>query len=580
MPYPDSFTTITIPDGADPLATGSHTEVHQAEVDAIGRIEQVLGLDPAGSSSTVADRLDGLGASIDELAIGKENAGTAASLVAAATAALEQQIGELTAADVGADPAGSAAAVGDALTAHEQTTTGAHGMTAFGAGLVAAANAAAARGDLGVDPAGTAATAAAAAQAAAISSSAASLTAHMLAADPHTVYQLKADRGVANGYASLNAEGQVESSQIVLSTSDCGSGVDGDLVVSTTINMPRDMRYGTITMMPGGKIVCDVWINAAGGWVLRARVLDLTNADPYCIAGKFSGLSGGSGFGTGGAGGTGAAAAYYAGTAGGGTRNVAGGAGGTGAGAVGGNAPTGVALGGYVRLAGAAGGAGASGAGGAGGTAGSGSPGVEPTTVPSEPCIMWGASASGGGAITLGNGGLPGAGGGGGGGDGTAGGGGGASGPGTKPMDIRIGRLIVGPSTGLPIVDGRGGNGGAGGTPPAGNRGGGGGGGGAGGTRVHLSIGEIVLTGGVTLPLVDAIDASGGSGGNGGDGTGTGIGGGGGPGGPGGAIYYRRRGGAIVDLDERGIAGTAGGAAVGNTGGTGGVGRSTKANIS
>lgn len=82
MPYPDSFTTITIPAGDAPLSTGSHTDTHQAEVDAVTRIEQTLGLNP-GDGTTVALRLAGFATAISALSTGKENTGVAAGLVTA-----------------------------------------------------------------------------------------------------------------------------------------------------------------------------------------------------------------------------------------------------------------------------------------------------------------------------------------------------------------------------------------------------------------------------------------------------------------------------------------------------------------
>lgn len=56
---------------------------------------------------------------------------------------------------------------------------------------------------VGADPAGTAATEAASA-----------VSTHEAAPDPHSVYQLKAEKGVANGYPSLDATGKIPISQI------------------------------------------------------------------------------------------------------------------------------------------------------------------------------------------------------------------------------------------------------------------------------------------------------------------------------------------------------------------------------
>jgi hypothetical protein len=54
----------------------------------------------------------------------------------------------------------------------------------------------------------------AAADTAVATAAAAALTAHVGAADPHTVYQLKSEKGAVDGYASLGSDGKVPSSQL------------------------------------------------------------------------------------------------------------------------------------------------------------------------------------------------------------------------------------------------------------------------------------------------------------------------------------------------------------------------------
>lgn len=97
MPFPDDLDDFTvIPNGSsDHLDVGSHTDIHQEAIDAIMRTQDALGVGVTGVAATVAERLGNIQSNVS----GKENAGVAAALVNA-----------LTAADVGADPAGSAAA--------------------------------------------------------------------------------------------------------------------------------------------------------------------------------------------------------------------------------------------------------------------------------------------------------------------------------------------------------------------------------------------------------------------------------------------------------------------------------------
>jgi hypothetical protein len=396
---------------------------------------------------------------------------------------------------------------------------------------------------------------------------------HAGAADPHTGYQLESDvveTAAAGKAPKATSRAVLDPSWLALA--DCGDGSDGDLTVTGTVYLTRDMQYRTLTISGAGKVVTDSTSTDPGGWILRAWTLDVSAAAASAITGKHHTASGfaGTSSGTAGGGAANGTSVHYGATVGSSTPSVSGGAGQTAAGAAGSNAATsnGV-VGGYLRGAGGAGGAGSGGAGGGGGTA-SASTKYQDASVPQYPPAAFVTLQSAGVSPVVRVGGSPGAGGGGGGGNGAAAGGGGGGGScGVKPIDVRVGVLVVGSNTAAPMIDGRGSNGGAGGDGTNANTGGGGGGGGGGGARVHLDVGVIVADGNVA----GWIDASGGNGGDGGDGNGTGVGGGGGNGGGGGRITVRRRVlQTVSETDTRDTAVTAGSAASGTTGGTGGAG--------
>lgn len=114
--------------------------------------------------------------------VGADATGTAAAAVAAHVAAVDPHPGYATDVD---------------LSSHLLDVANPHAVTAA---------------QVGADPAGTAA---------------AALAAHEGAADPHAGYQLEAEKGQANGYASLDGTGKVPAAQLPAS----GSGIALDQVV-------------------------------------------------------------------------------------------------------------------------------------------------------------------------------------------------------------------------------------------------------------------------------------------------------------------------------------------------------------
>lgn len=219
----------------------------------------------------------------------------------------------------------------------------------------------------------------------------------------------------------------------------CGTGADGDVTVSGTTTLVRDVQYNNLAVT--GTLNTNGWRvsvrgTLTGNGVIRFNALDgQANGTTPATAGNFLG-GGGSG-----------------------------GAGGTAAGAAGGTSGSAAGLG----ASGAAGGTGSSGAGGAGGTisgilaVGSGVALADVAKI--NPFQLWTGHAYNSSSLILYGGGC---GGGGGGGDGTAAASGGQGG----------GIVIIAAFDASAFTGTIHANGGAGGSPGAGNRGGGGGGGG------------------------------------------------------------------------------------------------------
>jgi hypothetical protein len=160
-----------------------------------------VGADPAGTAATAVANHE---------AAGDPHPQYTTTAEAAAAAPVQQVNGKtgvviLNAADVSADPAGTAAtavsnheAAGDP---HPQYTTAAEASAAAPVQSVNAQTGVVVldAADVGADPSGTAA---------------AAVSAHEAASDPHPGYQLESEKGAANGYASLDGSGQVPASQL------------------------------------------------------------------------------------------------------------------------------------------------------------------------------------------------------------------------------------------------------------------------------------------------------------------------------------------------------------------------------
>jgi len=325
------------------------------------------------------------------------------------------------------------------------------------------------------------------------------------------------------------------------------SGQDGNLTASSgTTTLSKNTFYDTVTLSGTAKIVTN-------GWVLAAKVLDLTAAGAGAI--NWDGAAGGNstltGAGTAGAAGTsqvlGAGSAGTAGTVG---TTIAG----TQATAAGASA---VCNGGASAASGA-GGISQSGLAGGISRAGTAVSGAWPVGIPMfVPVKTLGAAIA---VITGGNG-APGGGSGGGRGAGNEGGGGGGGGAGGGVLAIYADELrITGAAAGA--ISAKGGTSGNGGNGSGTGGGGGGGAGGAGGGWLFLLVRTI--TGSATAIL----DVSGSAGGNGGTKTGTGADGAGGTGGNSGTINVFDFTAATATY----LATVAGSAASGITGGAGGVG--------
>jgi hypothetical protein len=250
-----------------------------------------------------------------------------------------------------------------------------------------------------------------------------------------------------------------------------GDGSDGDVTISATTNISRDMFYDDLTVNSG-----QVLYNTAGAAVPTGQTYRIFVRGTCTVNGTIK-AGGQNATSTSGSGGT------SVGTLG---ASASGGNGGTTTGTVGSSSSS--------RSLGGAGGAGGAGASGAGGGAGSR---TLPAAADGMPRMVPSALT---GATWNGNQFTGGAGGGGGGGDGTAGGGGGAGGG----VLVLVARTIVVGATGVITAAG-----GTGFTPAAGNRGGGGGGGGG---LLILVYNSLTNSGSITV-----------AGGTHGNGTGTGV---------------------------------------------------------
>jgi len=320
-----------------------------------------------------------------------------------------------------------------------------------------------------------------------------------------------------------------------------GDGSDGDVTVTTTTNLSRDMYYRNLTLSGSA------YLSTNGYRIFVSEVLDLSAAPTGAIA--FDSAQGSNASGT--TGGVGAAA--VAGIM----------VGGKGAGGAGANGATGAGANGTAGTNQTPANGGAGGAGGASGTGsggGAGSGGAGGTIANSLSFRRWSADLIRG--VTIIAAGAGGGGGAGGAGDGTAGGGGGGGGSSGGCVFVSARIIERGGSTGAGAIRAIGYLGGNGASPAGGNRGGGGGGGGSGGGWIFVAYQHLIGS-----SASNALDASGGNGGSGANGTGTGTAGTGGTGGSGGRITKMDLGTNTVS-DTTGIAGSAGSGTTGGAGNT------------
>lgn len=290
-----------------------------------------------------------------------------------------------------------------------------------------------------------------------------------------------------------------------------GGGTDGNVTITTTVTLTRDMFYENLTISGVGKLI-------VGGYrIFVSGILNLTGAAAGAI--QATGANGGAGAAAGNGGALGGAGT--ANTIGVGTVGVIGGAGGTAAGVEGATGTSPVAGQGGPSGAGSTGGTGTSGAGGAARPPVAillGSPFTRFATDLLRAAVVYG-----------GGGGAPG--GSGGGGDGTSGAGGGGGG-GAGGVIYLAANFIRTNGAAASSIQALGGNGGTGGSPAGGTRGAGGGGPGAGGGWIYLIYGTKLDT-----AASNVLDVSGGGSGSGGTGTnGANSGGASGGGGGGGRI--------------------------------------------
>jgi len=344
-----------------------------------------------------------------------------------------------------------------------------------------------------------------------------------------------------------------------------GIGSDGDVTITGTVTLARDMNYRSLTVSGAGQLITN------GYRVFVLDTLDITAAPAGAI--RWNSPAGNNASGA--AGGTYAAFGTLAGT----TPGLAyaantGGTGNTGTGTNGSNSvPT------YPYNFSSA----AAGAGGAGGNGVSvGAAGITATVLNSAAIVyssisqtflaLVGGNSSSSSIVQPS---LAGGGGGQGGGDGVnAGGGGGAPSPGAGMVYIAARNINRGASTAVGAIAAKSGNGGNGADGVAGTAGGGGGGGaGSGGTVIIIAESLLGAT------ATNAIDVSGGAGGNGGNCPSINKGGTGGRGGGAGAAYIHVLNPASYTAYIPGTVGAAAVVATTTAGTVGGAGVTARTNL-
>ncbi len=330
-----------------------------------------------------------------------------------------------------------------------------------------------------------------------------------------------------------------------------GSGADGNVTISGTVTLTRDMYYNDLTVNGANVIntnsfkifvkgTLTIGATTSVNGVIRSHGNNGNNASSSTGASAAATSANGS-FGT------------NAATAAGGTGSTTTGAnGGTGAQS---SVAHGIAIGG-------AGGAGGSGSAGAGGANRAVTVSVS-TARNIQPFHINGRSGSQLAGGSTGSGGSAG-----GGNSSVAGGGGGSGGTGGGVVFVYAKKISVNPTAVAPIFGSFGGNGGNGFSTPNSNCGGGGGGGGGSSGVIIIFCKELLTT-----PPANWISLRGGNGGNGGNGNGTGNGGTGGGGGSAQSFLFymcMSRGVYLIYNNIAGVALATG--TVANSGATGGTG--------
>ena len=345
-----------------------------------------------------------------------------------------------------------------------------------------------------------------------------------------------------------------------------GDGSDGNVTVSTSISLSRDMFYQNLTLASGGTISTNAFR------IFVAGTLNISAAGAGAISANGSaGGTGNNGSINGGGGGAGN----------GGSQNGANNIGGNTNGGTGGVGSTTVGSNGVAPNLGTANNGGAGLAGGIGGaTTANATPstgGAPPT--PTLYGTMWPSAPIGVRYTTAASvigGGEGGNSGGGGNGNGTNGGGqGGGGGSGGAVMSVVANVIARGTNSTAGIFTAKGGAAGGGGNGYSSGTGGGGGGG-SGGAGGWIILAYGLLTGST---ITGAIDISGGAGGSGGTGFGSGsLGGAGGGSGGSGTLYVYNLGAGTLTTTAS-VVGTAGSTTATATGGTGASANTKQVNL-